>query len=225
MEVKVLGRVRKLLEGLDAEPPGSSDEQIALTAQLEQLVAPGAAPFREITRMGRTFEVHTAAAIGAVVAIPTTAQMLALYNNEPDGGRSYVIDWVAATNVVSTAVASQAQLIANIGQLREAAPTDAALTIKKLNGMGTGNDTKARTILNATALSAEMGLAANWFPLGPSVGKPGVAGTPGYGLWAPVDGRIIVPPGRFFAMHVLANVVGETFLAYMAWHEVQLTLG
>jgi hypothetical protein len=225
MEVKVLGRVRKLLEGLDAEPPGSSDEQIALTAQLEQLVAPGAAPFREITRMGRTFEVHTAAAIGAVVAIPTTAQMLALYNNEPDGGRSYVIDWVAATNVVSTAVASQAQLLANIGQLREAAPTDAALTIKKLNGMGTGNDTKARTILNATALSAAMGLAANWFPLGPSVGKPGVAGTPGYGLWAPVDGRIIVPPGRFFAMHVLANVVGETFLAYMAWHEVQLTLG
>jgi hypothetical protein len=54
MEVKVLGRVRKLLEGLDAEPPGSSDEQIALTAQLEQLVAPGAAPFREITPVSYT---------------------------------------------------------------------------------------------------------------------------------------------------------------------------
>jgi hypothetical protein len=223
-EIRVLGRVRKILEGIDAESVGN-DEQIAITPQLEQLIAAGAAPYRELTRMGRAFEVHTAAAIGAVVAIPTTAHMLALYNNEPDGGRSYVIDWIAATNVVSTAVASQAQLIANIGQLREAAPTDAALTIKKLNGMGSGNDSKARTILNATALSAAMGLAANWFPVGPSVGKPGVAGTPGYGLWHPVDGRIIVPPGRFFAMHVLANVVGETFLSYIAWHEVQLTLG
>ena len=225
MDVKVLGRVRKLLEGIDAEAAGNDAEQIALTAQLEQLIAQGAAPYREICRTGRAFEVHTAAAIGAVVAIPTTAQMLALYNNEPDNGRSYVIDWVAATNVVSTAVASQAQIIANIGQLREAAPADAALTIKKLNGLGTGQDTKARTILNATALSAAMGLAANWFPLGPSVGKPGAVGTPGYGLWTPVDGRIIVPPGRFLAMHVLANVVGETFLAYMAWHEVQLILG
>jgi hypothetical protein len=223
-EIRVLGRVRKLLEGIDAESVGN-DEQIGITPQLEQLIAAGASPYRELTRMGRAFEVHTAAAIGAVVAIPTTAQMLALYNNEPDGGRSYVIDWIAATNVVSTAVAAQAQLIANIGQVREAAPTDAALTIKKLNGMGSGNDTKARTILNATALSAAMGLAANWFPIGPSVGKPGSAATPGYGLWAPVDGRIIVPPGRFFAMHVLANVVGETFLAYMAWHEVQLNLG
>lgn len=223
--VQALGRVRKLLEAIDAEPVGEVNEQIALTQQLEQLVAFGAAPFREIIRVGRAFQTHTAAAIGAVVAIPTTAHMVALYNGEPDGGRSYVIDWLAASNVVSTAVASQAQLLALVGQVREAIPTDAALAITKLNGLGPGTDTQARTLLNATALPATTGLAANWFPVGPSVGKPGVAATPGYGLWAPVDGRIIVPPGRYLAVHVLANVVGETFLAYIGWHEVQLTLG
>lgn len=223
VDTKIIGRVRKLSEGIEAEGLGN-DEQLVLTQQLELLIAQSAAPYREIVRMGRAFQVHTSAAIAAVVAIPTTGAMLQLYNAEPDGGRSYVIDSVAASNVVSTAVASQAQLLCLVGQVREAIPADAALTITQLNGMG-NTDTRARTVLNATALPAGTGLAAYWFPIGPSVGKPGAAGTPGYGLWQDVNGRIIVPPGRFFAVHVIANVVGETFLAYVNWHEVQLTLG
>jgi hypothetical protein len=226
VDSKLFARIRKALEGIDSEAPGSDARDVTMTQQLELLMAQGAAPYREIVKPGRAFQTHTAAAIGAVVAVPTTAHMLALYNAEPDGGRSYVIDWLAATNVVSTAVASQAQLLANVGQEREASPTDAALAITKMNGLGpaAGSDTRAKTILNATALSAVQGIAANWFPVGPSVGKPGAAGTPGYGLWAAVDGRIIVPPGRFLAIHVLANVVGETFLAYVGWHEVKLDL-
>jgi len=223
VETKILGRVRKTAEGW-ARAGQSIEDQLTLTPQLELLVASSAAPYREVVRMGRAFQVHTSAAIAAVVAIPTTAHMLALYNGEPDGGKSYVIDWVAASNVVSTAVASQAQILVNVGQNRETAPTDAGLTITKLNGLGKGADTRARTILNATALSAETGVAANWFPWGKNSGKPGAAGTPGYGMWEPVDGRLIVPPGRFFAVHVLANVVGETFLAYIGWHEAYIDL-
>lgn len=225
MEVRMLGRIRKLLEGIDWVSPGHKDEQIALTPQLEQLVALGAAPYREVTRMGRAFYVNTTAAIAAVVAIPTTAHMLALYNNEPDGGRAYVIDWVAVSGVAKTAAAGQQHIIGNIGQVREATPTDAALSIKKLNGMGTGDNSRARTILNATALPATTGLAANWFPLGPAFGSPGAAGTPGHAAWCDVGGRIIVPPGRYFAVHVLADVVGSTYLAYIAWHELTTELG
>lgn len=226
MEVKVLGRIRKLLEGIDAEPLGANDEQIALTPQLEQLVAMGAAPYREITRMGRAFYVHSTTAVAAVVAIPTTGCNMAIYNNDVDGGRSLVIDWVGATNVVSTAVASQAQLIGLVGQVRESAPADAAHIMMKANGFGSqGLDTKARTIAGATGLPANTGVAAGWVPIGPSVGKPGVAGTPGYGLWQAVDGRFIVPPGRYFALNVLANVVGETWLTSIGWHEALLALG
>jgi hypothetical protein len=36
---------------------------------------------------------------------------------------------------------------------------------------------------------------------------------------------MILAPGRYFAVHVLANVVGETFLVYIGWHEAALTLG
>lgn len=225
MDAHIIGRVRKLLEGIDGSSV-SDNEQITLTPQLEQLVAAGAAPFREITRMGRAFAVSNVTAAAAVVAIPTTAVNLAIYNNAADAGRSLIIDWVSAQNVVSTAVASQAQLLVCVGQLRETAPTDLGLAIKKLNGYGGGSaDTVVRTITSGTALPAATGIAANWFPYGPSVGKPGAAGTPGYGLWAPVDGRIIVAPGRYFAVQVIANVVGETFISQIAWHEAQLNLG
>jgi hypothetical protein len=227
MLVKIAGKVRGILEMLDTFAVGREDEQIRLGPHGEQLMLPGTI-YQENVRTGRAFWAGTTSAIAAVVAVPTTGHMLALYNTAPDGGRSMIIDWVAAQNVVSTAVASQAQLLVNVGQIREAAPTPAALTFKKRNGLGNGagvTDTSAIAILNATALPAGTGVAANWFPLGPSAGKPGSAATPGYGLYQRVDGDIIVAPGRYFAAHVLANVVGETFVIFIGWHEKQLTLG
>jgi hypothetical protein len=195
MEVKALGRIRKLLEGIDQGSVGD-DEQLALTPQLEQLVALGASPYGEITRLGRAFFTGTTTAVAAVVAVPTTAVMLALYNNASDGGRSMIIDWVAASGVAKTAAAGQAQLLVNVGQVRETAPTDAALAIKKANGYGQGtNDTVVRTIVGGTALPSTTGIAGQWIPWGPAVGAPGAAATPGDGLWAQVDGRLIVPPG------------------------------
>lgn len=225
MDVHIIGRVRQLLEGVDATSV-SNDEQITLTPQLEQLIAAGAAPYREIVRMGRAFQVMNTTAVAAVVAVPTTAIHLALYNNAPDGGRSLVIDSVGALNVVSTAVAASAVVLGNIGQVRETAPTDAALAIKKLNGYAQGQvDTVARTTVGGTALPGTTGLVANWFPVTAAFAKAGAVATPGYGVWQQCDGRYIIPPGRYFALTVMANVVGETFITHVAWHEVQLNLG
>lgn len=223
-KVGIFGRVRKLLESLDEESP-NAESQLTLTPQLELLSALGAAPYQEIVRSGRAFWTGTVAPIAAAVAVPTTAHILALFNSDPDNGRSMVIDWVGAQNAVSTAAAGQAQMLGLIGQIREAAPASASLTIKKANGMGGGTpDTVAIPILNATALPAGTGVAANWFPIGQSASKPGAAATPGYGMHQNVDGRIIVPPGRYFALHVLANVIGETFNVFVGWHEKQLSL-
>lgn len=227
----MLGRVRKLAEGLDAVSVGKEDEQITLTQQSEQLFAPSATAYQEINRMGRQFYIGTTTAVAAVVAVPSTAVLLALYNNEPDGGRTYVIDWVSALNAASTAVATQATLLVLPGQVRETAPTDSALIPKKTNGMGSvtnavvqRGDTKALTVINTT-VAANTGIAANWVPVGPSAVKPGVAATPGYSIYADINGRFLVPPGRFFGVTVLASVVGETFTTYIGWHEKQLTLG
>jgi hypothetical protein len=223
LDATLIARVRKILEAVDAEPQ-DADMQLTTTPQGELLASQGTAPYESIVATGRSFCIGNTAAVAAVVAIPSTAVMLALYNSDADGGRSLIIDWVAASGVAKTAAAGQAQLLGLIGQVRETAPTNSALVAKKLNGFGT-TDTRATSIVGGTALPATTGIAANWLPLGPSIGFPGAAATPGHGLWAPVDGRIIVPPGRYFAMHVLADVVGSTFVGCIAWHERQLMLG
>lgn len=225
LAVSLVGKVRKILEGIDQEGVGST-ACLALNEQRELIVAPGSAPYAEIVRLGRAFEVHTVAAIAAVVARPTTAHMLALYNDSPDDGEILVIDRAWALNEVSAATAAQATLLGCLGQVRENAPTDAALPINALNGMG-GKDSSAKTILNATTLPATTGIAANWRVLPGLTGgqKPGAATTPGYYVNAQIDGRIIVPAGRYFAIHVMANVVTETFTCGIEFHKRNSKLG
>lgn len=227
LDFRLLGRVRTVLEAIDQLGPATEDV-LAINDQRELLVAQGAAPYSEIVRTGRAWEVHTVAAIAAVVARPTTAVMLAIYNNEPDDGKVIVLDRVWALNEVSTAVASQATLLGCLGQVREAAPVDAALPINPLNGMGgAGGGSRMRSILNATALPATTGLAANWRVLPGQTGgqKPGAAATPGYFVGAQIDGRIILPPGRYFGIHVMANVIGETFTCGIEAHEKNIKIG
>lgn len=221
MEMKAVAEVRGIQP--DTIAPWSDDEQFQLSGQAEVLAAQAAAPYQEIVRQGRSFMVNTTTAIAAVVAVPTTAHMLALYNGEADGGLSYVIDRCWYLNVANGAALASAGLIACLGQVRETAPTDAALTIKNLNGTG-GRNTKARTILNATALPATTGLTANWFSIGQSVASV-VASVPGMQTSFEPGGRYIVPPGRYFALHVFASHVGNTAVVGIEWTEKQLLLG
>src|SRR5687767_10297547 len=105
MDLRIFGRVRQVLQGVDQLDAGT-EEQLRMSEQGALLVAPAASAYGETVRLGRAYEVHTTTAIAAVVARPTTAHMLSLYNGEPDDGRIYVIDRAWAINEVSTAVAS-----------------------------------------------------------------------------------------------------------------------
>lgn len=218
-DTKPFFRVRKPLESFDFAALGV-DDRPTMNEQLELLVAQGSSPGEAAAISGRAYATRTTSAVAAVVAIPTTAVMLAFYNTEADDGESAVFENFFAQNVASTAVASQAQILVCIGQVRETAPTNALPTIIKMNGVGGGGGSSILTgTLTATALPGTTGVAANWIPWGPSAVKPGAATTPGYGIWAPVCGQIILPPGRFLGLHVIANVVGETFVIGATWRE------
>lgn len=222
MECKIWGMVRGLM--LDNLPPGREDQQVHLTEQAEMLVAQGTAPYSEIVRQGRAFYVNTTTAVASVVALPTTAVTLALYNNEPDGGRSYIIDQVWALYTVNSAAVVHNGIITNLSQTRCALPANSALLPKKCNGMGPAYDTKAITIVGGTALDAITGLAINWFPLGQSV-NAAITSLPGFQQVVNVDGRYIVPPGRYFAVHTLGSVVSTSAQMGIVWHEKVITLG
>lgn len=221
--INIFGRVRQMLQGIDQASVGDV-EQIALNEQLEQIVSFGTAPYGEIVRMGRAFEVHTTAAAAAVVAVPTTGNMLSLWSGEADNGRAIIIDRVWALMAVGTAAAGQAALLGALGQTKVASLTSAALAINPLNGFGS-RDTK---VVNSTgALDAVTGVAANWRVLPGQTGgqKVGAGATPGVYINCEVNGRIILPPGRLFAVSVLADLVGSTFTVGIEWHEKTVKLG
>ena len=101
--------------------------------------------------------------------------MMSIYNDEPEGGRTYVIDWVSALNVAATAVVGQATIIVNNGMIRVAAPTDSGLLPKKTNGNGSVSnavvrrqDTKALSIVTGS-LNASQGIAHAWVQVGTGV--------------------------------------------------------
>jgi len=222
-EVNIFGRIRQLLQGIDQGSVGDN-EQISLNEQLEQLVAPGSAPYTEIIKTGRAFEVHTTSAVAAIVAVPTVAHLLGIWNGEPDGGRVLIIDRCWALQAASAATVGQAVMIGCLGQTRVASLATASLAINALNGNGS-KDTK---IINTTTnLDAVTGVAANWRVLPGMAGgtHPGAAATPGMGITHDIGGRIMVPPGHLFAVHVFADAVGSTFTVGIEWHERQMRLG
>lgn len=222
-EIVMLGKVRGLAVD-HAESPQKPKVQIALTGQAEQLVVHSVSPYQEIVRQGRTYWVANAIAtpVAAVTAIPTTAACLSIYNGEADGGRSYVINYVWSFVVAVTAITQfHWGMIGCLGQVREAIPTAGAPVIK--NAAGTfKNDTLCRPVI--AALPAGTGLAANWFPIGDTC-YSSVVTLPGMSQWIPIDGRIIVPPGRYFAVHTLGSLTTFTVIMGIGWTEKQLFLG
>ena len=189
------------------------------------LNAPGDADYTEITRGGKSFICKNTTAVAAVIAIPTTAIGFAIYNTAADGGRSIIIDSMFGCSVAAGAVLYQAELIYCLGQSRVVQPTNSAMLVRKLNMNGATTDSVAFTTIGGTALptTAGTGVAINWFPAGDNTSSV-IASLGGMGLWVPIDGRIIVAPGRYCAIHVLASAVGTTWNTGFMWHEKQITL-
>ena len=190
----------------------------------EMLVAAGMAEYEEITRDGHGYHCTATTATASAVAIPTRDCGIALWNGAEDGGKSIIIDAVYALNAVGHAVLGQAGLMCIVGQTDVASVTS-ALIVRKNNGNGPATDSVAIVAAGgATAIDAVSGVAIGWIPVG-AMARLTVISLPGVVLWAPIDGRIIVPPARVFGVNVISSNVENTFNCGIMWHEKQLTLG
>ena len=220
-KVQITGQVRGI--DIDRIYPTDDFQQICLSGQGDQLHAMSAAPYAEISRLGRTYWTNTTTAVATVVAMPTTAQIISIFNNEPDGGRSYIINQVWAMFVASTGSIAHASLVACLGQVREATPAQAAIVMKNVDGFQKF-DTQVRVIIAATALPSTTGFAGNWFPVTDAINAC-VTSLPGFQKVFNIDGRYIVPPGRYFALHAVSNVTNVTAQVGISWTEKLLQLG
>jgi hypothetical protein len=225
VERKILAKVRGLNTDIQYGY-GDEETQFELSGQGEQQYAQAAAPFQEIYRQSRSYYINTVTQVASVIAMPTTACAFAIYNNEPDNGRSYIIDQVWALYTANASIIPQAGLVGVLGQVREAVPTNAMSTtiiLKNPNGVGK-LDSRSRCILTATALPATTGFAGNWFPICNHTNSA-VTSLPGMQSVYNLNGRYIVTPGRYFGIHCVSAKIDVQAQIGISWTEKFLLNG
>lgn len=199
---------------------GAGDAQVVVNNRGDQSVVQGLAPMAESVRLGNTWQVSivTGSAFTHVAAWPTTRAELLLYNGEPSNGKSYVIERVWAANVATSIAAASAYTI--VGQIVPSgtAPTD---NTSQLITSRSGKSTYGGRALKAIA-NTSYGVASKWEVLGTSVTP---AASIGSATVADVNGGMIVPPGGFLLVNVVAGTAVGTGSMGIVWTETQLTLG
>lgn len=181
------------------------------------LVSQGAAPpYTEATRTGNGWSAQTATLFAPLVAVPTTVAALELWNNSVSG-MTMVISDLFADQVLSTA-ATQTYAIFACVTLAKVVPTLTALAVSSASGrQGYTSAVGARVV---TGVGTTV-IANGWRPWGNPQAWGTAAATPGNAWNAPVDGKLIVPPGSSLVVHVVGSLAtASTFQVGASWYEI-----
>ena len=179
----------------------------------------------ELARLGNTWTMRTAtaSAFNLVAALPTTLAAAILYNGEPSGGKSYVIDSVFVTSIVTTAALTPmsllVQLLPNSGNAATAPTHSATTTLITSNSGKQGYGGNAKRAINVTTFFTDL-----WQVVGAGTGA--ATASIATGVYAEVAGGLIVPPAGAIGLNVIAGTVATASgIIGCTWHEVQLDLG
>jgi len=213
MDVNIRANVRwngllYLPEGQEAYPQ--------MTPRAELLVAQATPEFMELIRQGNSWQ-KLSDAVACVTAVPTTTAAHTLWNGEPAGGKSYVIQGLSWMCTTSAAAATKFGAVVQIdNSLYAAVPAtaDTAVAINSLNGKGAYSG-RARSSHTVTVVDK------GWMPLGGSI-ETALTATVGAALDIPINGGIILPPQMLLCVSVVA--VNTTALGQLSfrWTELQL---
>ena len=165
--------------------------------------------YARLAAEGRIWKAQEAnAGSASVVALPTTAGLFTIGNNEPDDGLWYVPLFAYAFAVSNAAAIDHfsltgclSQLPAVTGGISVTLTQDIAkTTIKSMCGVR-GGGYAGRAILDAGVTVTD----DLWFPLGYGSGTTGVASAAGPVAWCPIDGYFLIPPKTNFSMVSVAT--------------------
>ena len=207
LDVGVKGNIR------GAGQPTSNVDGLSTNLRGETLIALGSPGQTEWVRYGESYAVIQGTAVAPVVALPTTAAQVSIWNGEPDGGKSYSVDSLIAMVAVSASASSAIGFAAMMNQGRVALPSGSLLTPHGLSGRPYGG--QGKVVLAATSLTDDA-----WMPVGNSV--VGAASQIAMPVEVTVGGLYLVRPGHLFSIAVLANTASTiTVKMGFRWHEVQ----
>jgi hypothetical protein len=201
---------------------GSNTGKPTFNSRNELLAAPALPPRTELSRLGQSWEVviPNGSPFNLVAAMPTTLAPLALYNGEPVGGKTYVIESVYCLGVASMAAAGSVSLLGQISPAVAALTDNTAVLIFGRNGKiaygGYG-----RRALNVTTM-----VANKWSVLGNSIHGGSATAQIGLAAYADLFGGWLLKPGDTFGVNVIAGTAAATAaIMGIVWSEVQLYHG
>lgn len=226
MLMKIAARVRGLFSG--NYPENNEDEQLIMNNRGDLSVVQGLPELAELVRLGGSYQAQTATGLAALTALPTTTAAMSIYNGEPAGGKSYLIESFGSWEAVVDA--TQADTTALFAMLN--AGTVAALSTGTVIVPGTGFRSMSgrkgyggRAIVNGGATGTTV-TNDGWFAHGAEAQAPLAPAAAG-AIWkvneARVRGLYLVPPGGQFNIQTVkvAAAVAQQFW-FLRWHEVQL---
>ena len=205
--------------------PSGSEIVMNFNNRGDQVVAQALPSLAELVRMGNAWSMRTAtaSAFNAVAALPTTLAAAILYNGEPVGGKSYVLLNAFCNTIVTAAAATQyvlvAQALPNALGVATAPTHSATTTLLTSRSCKTSYSGNAKRAVNVTTFFTD-----GWDVIGSIAG--GAAANIGLGVFADLQGGIIIPPGGALGLNVVAGTVNTAgMIVGCTWAEVQLALG
>lgn len=169
--------------------------------QRNMLMAFGNPGYMETRRRGEGWNVLSAA-FTSIVAAPTTAAALEVYNN---GFRLIVVSDLHIFMLSTTAATDGASIWAMITTLK-AIPTKADLVLYSMSGKASITTTVNSEVGTGAGTTV---IANGWMPYGNPVGVTASA-DPCRGYSVPIDGKLIVPPGCSLCLHATDNTGGAS---------------
>jgi hypothetical protein len=209
VETRILAKGRK--SGDDRSPE--------MNEFMEMLVAQGFPPYTEMARRGNGWSVIQTTATAGLVVRPSTVAAITIFNNEPVGGKSYIVDRIFSHALVAGGEQGYGSLWACVHPAGMTKPT-ADIAGSAVNLVGDYGRTYAGTaVVDVGATVVDNG----WFPWGTCALPP--TALPGSAISVDVAGRLIVPPTAALSLQVVTSVNDETYCSGAHWFEEQLTLG
>ena len=169
----------------------------------ELLVSHGLPQFTEMTRRGRGYSCTTETPFTTVAALPTTTAALEIYNNSSSANPLVlvVVDLYAFQLLATAAV--QSYSVWGMVTTQKAAPSVAALELYSLSGKPAIIPTAASPVIPAVGTTI---VANGWRPFDNPQPFGLAAATPGASWCAPVNGKLLVPPGCALCVTVVGSL-------------------
>jgi len=179
--------------------------------------------YAQLVAEGRVWRVQEASATASVVALPTTASLFTVANNEPDDGLWYVGLAAYAFNSANAAAIDYFSLAACVSQMSAlTGGTDPTLaqdiartSVKSMLGVRGGRYAGNAVVDTGVTITDDL-----WFPLGNGSGSTAVNSGTGAAIWFWMNGLIVLPPKAVVGFVSTATSTSNTTRKGFIWAEV-----